>query len=67
MVIDTCNPNLKKTLQNYKFYSVILPALLMFLVLEVIFICMNIPTSIANVLTKVGPFPTSSVPLVPTN
>ena len=61
---DTCNPNVKKTLRNYKFYSVILPVLLMSLVLEVVFVFMSIPTSIGNALTAAGPFPTSKVPLI---
>jgi hypothetical protein len=64
MDVDTCNPDVKKVLQDHKFYSVILPALVMFLVLELIFIVMNIPTSIGNALTQAGPFPTSKVPLI---
>jgi hypothetical protein len=59
---DTCNPLVGLRLQNYKFYSVILPALLMFLVLEIVFVFMTIPTSIGNVLATAGPFSTSKVP-----
>lgn len=61
---DTCNPQVGFKLNNYKFYSLILPILLMFLVLEVVFVFMSIPTSIANALTTAGPFPTSKVPLI---
>lgn len=64
MDIDTCNPDVKKVLHNYKFYSVILPTVFIFFILEVIFIFMNIPTSIGNALTQTGPFPTSKVPLI---
>jgi hypothetical protein len=64
--VDTCNPQVALKFYNYKFYSIVLPALLMFLVLEVVFVFMAIPTSIGNALTTAGPFPTSSVPLVST-
>lgn len=61
---DTCNPKATLKFYNYKFYSMVLPALLMFLVLEVIFVFMTIPTSIGTALTTGGPFPTSKVPLI---
>jgi hypothetical protein len=65
LTADTCNPQAALKFHNYKFYSLILPALLMFLVLEVVFVFMAIPTSIGSALAAAGPFPTSKVPLVP--
>jgi len=59
---DTCSPLIGLKLHIYKFYSIILPALLMFLVLEIVFVFMTIPTSIGNVLATAGPFSTSKVP-----
>lgn len=61
---DTCNPKAVLKYTNYKFYSGVLPSLLMFVVLEAVFIFMAIPTSIGNALTTAGPFPTSKVPLI---
>lgn len=63
MDVKTCQPLAKLKLKNYKFYSAVVPTLIMFLVLEVVFVFMSVPTSIQDVFTKVGPFPTSKVPL----
>jgi hypothetical protein len=61
---NTCQPLSKLKLQNYKFYSGVVPTLIMFLVLEVVFVFMSVPSSsVQDVFTKVGPFPTSKVPL----
>ena len=65
LTTDTCNPHAVLKFHNYKFYSAVLPALLMFLVLEVVFVFMAIPTSIGSIIAAAGPFPTSKVPLIP--
>lgn len=64
---DTCNPNVNVKYTMYKFYSALLPGLIMLLFLEVAFVFMAIPTSIGNALAKAGPFPTSKVPIVSTS
>lgn len=60
---DTCSPKANYKFHSYKIYSIVVPILLMFLVLEVVFIFMSIPTSIGAVLSSVGPFSSAKVPL----
>ena len=65
-VVDTCNPEANFKFSSYKFYNTILPALVMFFILEVVFIFISIPTSIGSIVAAAGPFSTSKVPLIPT-
>jgi hypothetical protein len=55
---DTCSPNNgPNAFQTYRIYTTLIPVLLVFLVLECIFIIANIPGTLGTSLTIKGSLP----------
>jgi hypothetical protein len=55
---DTCSPGKNKVTQSFRIYSILIPCLVGILILEIIYIVLNIPTStLGNALTIKGSLP----------
>jgi hypothetical protein len=53
---DTCKPKSAQTLQAYRIYTIIVPALLMIFILECVYVFMSIPATLGTALSIKGPF-----------
>ena len=59
--MDSCKPFSKAKLQSYRIYSILIPVVLMFFVLECIYVFMSIPSSsIGNAISTIGPYSTAA-------
>jgi len=56
-MVDTCQPNKNKTLNAFRFYSIVLPILLSLLAIESFVIFIYYPSTLGNASTVTGKLP----------
>ena len=57
VAVSSCEPNKRKQIKTFRVYSIIVPIAIFLLVLEAIYIGMNIPGTLGNAKTTLGFLP----------
>jgi hypothetical protein len=54
---DTCTPGKNKSIQTYRIYSIVIPAVILTVIIEAFYVIGNIPGNLGSALTIKGSLP----------